>query len=777
MSLGLCATTAALTGYSKRNQGLGNDDGSNGLLFAWRFTPTIIAVVYARLVGMVFNDFRRTEPFARMTKGPTSANASILQAPEGWWTMLAQAFSRKKNGGAINWALANVTTAFVLASLVISSISSSFLTENDRSISGYIPLQKKILSKNTPLQLKISPDMFLSTTGTLIYNLSVDPWTVGEYTVLPFWPEDSDPVAMLAASDHSGLQKWEATATVFRTEYRCNSMDTTISLNNTKTFSTIGYKQVVPLNETEVVVNGTAKMDTTFLLAEDGCQYQIDMAPLLATNLIDSLIWARAEDPLYEMQTLYSDTTRGTNTTESYIYVPGLDKYKVKAIGSDNPLLRQNSSAACAGKDIIHLSSELISSDLKSFRDDYTQKAWECALEITSADIPVTYSLSNTGAGIDFDRDEFAREQSSVGNDIINGSDVRQLLHQSNWLAYLNPAKFLADRSALLLSAEYQYNFDLVLSSTDVPRKAQSTMEAFFAALLQSSVSTSGLETQAIGGRSTLVKTRVDVFQGIGIALSAIYGVCALLLAVLAWQCTAHRRSLNLKSNPSTTAGVADIVSFGQWDKDSWKPLFIASTVQSKESFRSKAYSTDPKLREHVRNSKLKALDENNALDTNKSVHDWKPTTLRIPALVSLSFYLVLLAVSISVLYDFATGNRLYQNIFINQVEFGKVAGHITAITPFSIIPTFLAVLLGMWWDAIQQKFCQLQPFVTMTRPEGTHWKEGPGMHYSTTNWIKSVLRAVRNRHWLLTLVIIGNIMCQVCKNTRPSAYTLSANY
>ncbi|KAF1967300.1 hypothetical protein BU23DRAFT_659412 [Bimuria novae-zelandiae CBS 107.79] len=64
-----------------------------------------------------------------------------------------------------------------------------------------------------------------------------------------------------------------------------------------------------------------------------------------------------------------------------------------------------------------------------------------------------------------------------------------------------------------------------------------------------------------------------------------------------------------------------------------------------------------------------------------------------------------------------------------------------------------------------------------MTRPEGTQWKDGPGMHYSTTNWIKSSLRAMGNGNWLLTFVIIGNILCQVFIISASALFTREKGY
>jgi hypothetical protein len=764
LSLGLCAITAALTSVSGRQHGLGNDDGSGGLLFGWRFTPTVIAVIYAHLVSMVFNDFRRTEPFARMAQRATPASSSVLQAPQAWWKMFAQSLSRKRNGGRVNWPMAAATTIFVLATLAISSLSSSFLTTEDVFISRQLQLTKRMLPVSAPVTLQATPDTFLGTTSSLLYNLSISPWTIDEYTVLPFWPEGEDPDAFLNRTDYNKTETWEAVTSIFKTEYRCSIMTVSTSFNNTKRFTATGTPdRTKTLHPPTMLVNGTSKMDTTLLGSDDGCQYQFDMAPTLMTNRVSSVSWARADSSLYDIGMSWASDMDVRNTSGSWIYTPGNESYSLdKSIGPTSPYLRFNSSSECTGKDIMILSTELFVSSGQPFLPNYTQKAWECELSITTAALPVTMVLGGNPSSITFDRDAFSRTQVAVAENALNLTDVRVILHSSNWLSYLDPATFSADRSALLLSAEYGYDFDAMMSAEDLPSRAQKTVESFFAALVQTSLSLKGAsDEQSISGESTTETTRIKVLQGVGVALAVLFGLNACLLAALAWQCTSTHRPLNLASNPSTTEGVIDLIAAGHWDKEIWKPLSIASREELERSLRAKSYAITHKLQESDNSSGLSAPYLAHDIDMNKTVHDWKPTTLRVSSLVSLLVYLILFAIAISVLYDYATGNQLYRRTFIYEVDVANVAGHIAQFTPFSIIPTFLAIVVTMWWDGITQKFCQLQPSIAMTKPEGTKWHDGPGLHYNGVNWTKSAYRAFTNRHWLLFLIVVGNILTQ----------------
>ena len=92
MSLILGIALACICWYSKKNHGLGQDDGSSAILFGWRFTPTLVAVFYTQMVVILFEDSKRTEPFARLANAPpggAAAYGTILQTPKAWYVFAA----------------------------------------------------------------------------------------------------------------------------------------------------------------------------------------------------------------------------------------------------------------------------------------------------------------------------------------------------------------------------------------------------------------------------------------------------------------------------------------------------------------------------------------------------------------------------------------------------------------------------------------------------------------------------------------------------------------
>jgi hypothetical protein len=136
ISISLClgSVLVYLTLYSTRHHGIGPDDGSSAILFGWRFTPTLCAILYAQMTVILFEDVKRTEPFARLAKAPpggASAYGTLLQTPRAWWSIFFDVCFRRKRVGKTSWALICTACVNVIALLVISLLSSALLTSEE----------------------------------------------------------------------------------------------------------------------------------------------------------------------------------------------------------------------------------------------------------------------------------------------------------------------------------------------------------------------------------------------------------------------------------------------------------------------------------------------------------------------------------------------------------------------------------------------------------------------------------------------------------------------
>jgi hypothetical protein len=132
VSLVLSIVLATLCWQSYKNHGLGDEVGSTGLFFGWRYTPTIVAVFFTQAIVQIAEDVKRTEAYARMASPETvKAKFTLFYSPRVWWKSIFIGFSRKRSGGYRGWALTLSSLAAGVSILGISAFSSSLLVAKD----------------------------------------------------------------------------------------------------------------------------------------------------------------------------------------------------------------------------------------------------------------------------------------------------------------------------------------------------------------------------------------------------------------------------------------------------------------------------------------------------------------------------------------------------------------------------------------------------------------------------------------------------------------------
>lgn len=102
LALGFLAIVLSI--HSNQNNGLCDYSNSTVFYFAWRFFPTMIAVLYALAVTALINDVKRTEASAKLSKpNGASAFSSLFMSSGPWWEDPMKALSKKGNNGRRSW--------------------------------------------------------------------------------------------------------------------------------------------------------------------------------------------------------------------------------------------------------------------------------------------------------------------------------------------------------------------------------------------------------------------------------------------------------------------------------------------------------------------------------------------------------------------------------------------------------------------------------------------------------------------------------------------------
>ena len=716
VSLSLCLITFLLWWRSSTNYGLGPDDGSSALLFGWRYTPTMITVIYVQLTTMLFDDVKRTEPYARLAR-PEGADASptILHSPGPWWVSLYDGFAKKKNGSR-SWVLICAALVNIVGFMAISSLSSAYLYSADMIVPQSVDFFGLAPQSGSPLPIEADRTTHFRTIANLLQNVSTSPWITDEYTILPFWPASlhADPINTLP-TDSS--QKWEGETTMFKTELSCTQMK--VEAEHTGQF---------------VIQKGYAPSDAVSIIwsSPNGCRYGLVASMDLFNEGGGS--WSNAST-FFEGEDILL-------TSETFSSV--------------------NSTAECHGHEII-----VVTEPWTNTSGSYVAQL--CDTKYYMANITASVELDGDEPEISFDEKEFSKNKVTIPDTLVNTTQFQNLALNRDWATYMISILWstaIMGGAAVLLGALYDYNTTELVRDPSMVASAAKTKQRYFGEVLQASLSQQDASQKIpMQGTVRAVQTRVIVQAGPAIALGTLFAISFILLLVVWWRSRLQCRPLNLKKDPATTTGIAYLITQNPRTRSGFQSLRQPTAHDMQSKLSGEKFYTDSQGLSRVNHSDLANLDSIQS-------ENGTPKLLRLSALIGLVLSLVAVVVGLAVLYHYAEGSDLYGKAFVYQFDLSFLSSSVSNIAPFSMIPTVIAVGLGLWWSAIDDNFRRLQPYLGMTT-NNPPIRSGVDLSYQSSYWLWAAGKAAFNKHWLLFLVTLGSSLSPVCKFILPSLLPL----
>jgi len=268
-SLCFSIVLAYLCWYSHSRHGLGGDDGSSGILFGWRFTPTLLAVLYTQITVILFEDIKRTEPFARLataSSGGASAYGTLLQTPKAWWTVFFDLVFRRKEMGKTGWSLICSTVLNMLALLAISPLSSALLTSEEVALSKPFDFHRLAPMNETALSINATRETYFRTMAALTRNISTSAWVSDTSLTFPFWPSTEG--AQLGPEISSSHGSWQVETITYNASLMCQNMTVEKAQMQDRAYEAPDWHGFM--------YNGTQPMVSYVLVSEDGCRYELD---------------------------------------------------------------------------------------------------------------------------------------------------------------------------------------------------------------------------------------------------------------------------------------------------------------------------------------------------------------------------------------------------------------------------------------------------------------------------------------------------------------------
>ncbi|PVH93069.1 hypothetical protein DM02DRAFT_604449 [Periconia macrospinosa] len=712
VALCLSSCSLLLVWYSTNHSGLGDDNGTSIVLFGWRFVPTLMAVLYTQLTTMLFDDVKRTEPFHRLTKaypkGASGAN-TILQTRPAWWSALADGFSKKKNGGQRSTALIYSAMINITAFLLISPLSSSLLTSRTVSISENLEFRRMIPARGKMIVLSPGRETFLRTTSNFLANISSTDWITDSYVVLPFWPSEQKPNLGLDILNKPG--SWEVDAMVFSADLSCENMSLVSMETTRRAYTEKNYNCSTSPHELVQFCNDSPPRDPVLVL--DG---YIPLILLSTTPWTFRSPWSDDIDGMYDE---YSTMPSITNMT-----------------------IAKNISLQCL----------------------------LCSPTYTMAVVPITVSRKSGSIQIAMSEDNYAIRHIPVPDSLMDRSAVQLISLSQNWTKAVGgardsykPGELLRSGLASVLSTRFSNNLTNMIGNPELIVQASRLRKRFFHELIFSSVAMSGaFEIEAAHGVQVMAHKRVIVVAGVGITLAILLGLSSCLTIVLWYHTRLSRRPMSVQNDPALTVNLAMLMNSQLREPMYFQELHRTTNKISKQALQFREYHlSNSQLHEvhNVRGKKKDFVDIH--VPAVKRVANWKPISIRFYTLVMLLTLLLGLLIAISVLHEIAVDGALYQGVFVYQVDTSLFSDYWAAFSPFSFLPSIIAILIGLWWGSLDGTIRSLEPYVSMSRSPKP-MASGVGLAWTSSYWIWASVRAIRKKNWGIAGLTLGTTLSQI---------------
>jgi hypothetical protein len=584
--------------FSRQNHGIGPDNGSSAILFGWRFTPTLIAVLYAQMTVILFEDAKRSEPFARLAKAPAGgANAygTLLQTPRAWWSIFIDVCFRRKRIGHTSWSLICAALINVIALLAISPLSSAFLTTEEVLVPKSVEFTRIIPKANTQIPMLPSRETYYRAMNAVMRNVSTSAWLTDTSLAFPFWPTSE--AAQFGPNLVSSYGAWSAETTSLQSKHQCQNMTLKSAEIAPKRYSGVYVQQRYG------PINGTQPMATFVLESGDGCRYELSIHPAVDMASRGGMIWTDASTFIPTVDTILPINGRVfvTNMTSTDIWS------------------RVNASEQCHGRDIIIAStpftlpppdnpsgSPMLAENTTYERSpDFRMRALLCDFEYRMSTQIIKATMAGNPGTVLSTVSKVPEAYREIPNSLINFPQFQEKSTQDDWQSYFDEKSMPSTSDngkvgsagfsgmAPLLAVLSRFNLTTIIDEPDLVRRIGSMKSRYFMELLRDAFTNPELvKTDTILGEATVVENRVVVVTEIGITLAALFFASSVLLVVVFWSSRLCRRPLNLRSDPASSVGLGLMFNQRLVRSSTIKSIHAASRVDSYTALQREKYFT-----------------------------------------------------------------------------------------------------------------------------------------------------------------------------------------
>lgn len=543
LSIGLSAVILGLTIQSEKHEGLGQVRDSSIFTFAWRYTPTILSVLYTIFAAVIVKDVKRTEPFARLS-GPDGASAasSLFLKPTPFWHDLMNALKKQKNGGYRNWALFWGAVMSLLGLLIVVPFSSALVSPRQVFGTRVTTFSALTASSGSPLELAADDSIIFRTTSSILLNSTTNAWVDNDYAVVPFWPSEHTLISGAVLS--RSRQEWTARTTVYRSDLECDLM----TLKGFGNYTVTKRLATTPSLTVYELIN----MTSFILESEDRCALGFAAYPA-----------GLSTDSIFKSGGGWWSTS--PNFSDPSLWNPG--NGTVEGLDTNHPILL-NTSSECGDR------SMFIFATSYEEGDNFQARGQICKSSYFSAELPVTVTNNGSSSTFNFDTAQFNTSKSAVSSNDIDISAFEKAFMSSDWqskfqapISTSNPPTSRPKLGGPLTLLGARNNFDItkMMDNPNLVDEARQIKQRFFGESLLATLGTPGTPSlDLVKGQILVSEQKIVVSLSVGIILIVALLVSSLVTGLVMGYTRLNERPLNLSQDPATTKGMASLISAGQ---------------------------------------------------------------------------------------------------------------------------------------------------------------------------------------------------------------------
>jgi hypothetical protein len=541
VSLILGIVVLYLTMKSLKDHGICDDNKSAIAFFSWRFLPTLVATVYARLVAILVNDVRRTEIFARLSsRDGAPAAYTVCMPTRSWWNDPFDAWSKKKNGGKRSWALLSASVANLLALLVISPLSAIYLSPAETQFPTKITFFRAREVSNTTIIPPASGMIMFRTTIAAVLNQTTSAWLSTEYTVVPFWPWDLPTTPLGSMFTGLPTQTWSGQTMVYQTELNCVPMSLSQTGNDTWRDDTDGTSDM-PLYYSNLTFEAAS---------DDGCSIVFSGIPGINKVLSNGGGWW-APSP-------YNNLSAALTTNNATL----------STCANRSMLLVGTAFNMVTGQGMCY-------GGCSNGGPSFETKIQLCSTQYSSGWIDVDVVINQTSTTVGFDVEDYKRRRTPISHDIYNSTTMENTFFNAGW-----PERFGRNDGPLFNNGEepwyggplaaiaagpnYNTSAGKLYNSTSLQSDATGLLQQFFGELLMEGWKQDASEKSGHLGFGvaavTTSRSRILGNKSIGIALGILLLVSTLLVLHVCYMTRLVRRPLGLYQDPGKIEAAAGLL-------------------------------------------------------------------------------------------------------------------------------------------------------------------------------------------------------------------------